>query len=102
MAKLSPPVQSDWTRNQIKSAVYATGVSLRALSRRAGAKSNVCGQALHLSNQWGEKLIASAIGVAPQEIWPSRYQRPRPPYSPHVRGSSSLDAPAQRLKNGAP
>jgi Ner family transcriptional regulator len=93
--------RKDWTRDQIKQAVYKTGVSLRELSRLSGAASNVCGNALYLSNQAGERLIGEAIGVPPQEIWPSRYQRLRAPQSPHARRSTTLDTSAQRIKNGA-
>lgn len=63
----------DWHQADIIAALRKKGTSLAAVSREAGLCSNTLANAL--SRPWpkGEWLIAEAIGVAPDEIWPSRY-----------------------------
>ena len=50
------------------------GTSLSALSRQAGLASSTLANAL--TRRWpkGERLIAEALDVAPENIWPSRYR----------------------------
>lgn len=99
MAKTSPNAE-DWSPDRIKMAVYEIGISIRELSRLGGAAANVCGAALARPHARGEQIIARALGIPPQEIWPSRYQRPRAPRHYHKPDPTTLDALAQRLKNG--
>ncbi|MBE8892976.1 helix-turn-helix domain-containing protein [Klebsiella grimontii] len=46
--------------------------SLAALSRNAGLASSTLTNAL---SRWpkGERLIAEALGIAPEQSWPSRF-----------------------------
>ncbi|EAY2063387.1 transcriptional regulator [Salmonella enterica] len=53
------------------------GTSLAALSRQSGLASSTLANALTRHWPKGERLIAEALGVAPEKIWPSRYLRPR-------------------------
>ncbi|WP_312073376.1 helix-turn-helix transcriptional regulator [Atlantibacter sp.] len=69
--------QPDWHSADIIAALKKQGTSLSAVSRKAGLAS--CTLVNALTRHWpkGERLIAEALGVAPEQIWPSRYLRPR-------------------------
>ena len=64
----------DWHREDIKAALAKKGGSLRQLSLQNGY-SNADTLKNALDRPWlkGERLIAEAIGVPPEEIWASRY-----------------------------
>lgn len=47
--------------------------SLAALSRQVGLSSSTLSNALVRPWPKGEHIIAEALGMAPSEIWPSRY-----------------------------
>jgi len=68
------PAPKDWHPADIKAALVKAGWSFNQLGLYHGytSKSALTGV---LRNPWpkAESLIAEAIGVAPQEIWPSRY-----------------------------
>lgn len=66
-------MQQDWHPADIVAGLKKRGTSLAALSREAGLASST--QANALSRSWprGEKLIADALGISPEIIWPSRY-----------------------------
>ena len=71
-AKTQPP--SDWHKADIVAAIHKAGWSLRRLSLHHGYKvGTVLHTALHRRFPKGERLIAEAIGVSPEDIWPSRY-----------------------------
>jgi len=66
--------EMDWHRADIVAAVRKAGWSMRRLSKANGYKSP--GTLTHaLDRPWpkGERIIADVIGVAPADIWPSRY-----------------------------
>lgn len=66
-------MQSDWHPADIIAALKKRGTSLSALSRQAGLASSTLANTL--TRRWpkGERLIAEALDVAPEKIWPSRY-----------------------------
>lgn len=66
----------DWHPADIIAALRKRGTSLAAESRKAGLSSSTLANALTRPWPKGELLIAQAIGVLPQEIWPSRYHNP--------------------------
>lgn len=69
------PHLDDWHRADIVAALRKQGWSLRRLSQHHGYKSaTALNNALDRPWPKGERLIAQAIGVAPEVIWPSRYQ----------------------------
>ncbi|WNN43662.1 MULTISPECIES: helix-turn-helix domain-containing protein [Winslowiella] len=70
----SNQLSSDWHREDILAAVRKKKKSLSALSRENGLSSGTLGNALTRPWPRGEEIIASAIGLPPEEIWPSRYQ----------------------------
>ncbi|TPG55390.1 helix-turn-helix domain-containing protein [Ewingella americana] len=65
--------KSDWHQADIIAALHKKNTTLAALSRQSGLSSSTLANAL--SRPWpkGEMLIAMALNVKPQEIWPSRY-----------------------------
>ncbi|EIC13972.1 helix-turn-helix transcriptional regulator [Kingella kingae] len=63
----------DWHRAEIKCELEKKGISLAKLSRANGLNGDTLRNVF--SRKWpkGEKIVADAIGVKPEEIWPSRY-----------------------------
>ncbi|RKS87762.1 Nlp family transcriptional regulator [Orbus hercynius] len=64
----------DWHRADIRAALEKQGLSLRKLSREAGLSENTLRNVLDRKWPKGERIIADAIGLNPEEIWPSRYE----------------------------
>lgn len=64
----------DWHRADILAAVRKKHGSLAALSRAHGLSSGTLSNALIRPWLKGEQIIAEAIGVKAEVIWPSRYQ----------------------------
>ena len=54
------------------------GWSLRRLSEASGLHPTTLANALRRPYPNGEKIIAHALGLAPNAIWPSRYSRKTP------------------------
>ncbi len=66
--------QKDWHPADIKAALDKAGWTLRALAKHHGlTTSTPLSHTFLRSYPANEKRIADAIGVTPQEIWPSRY-----------------------------
>lgn len=65
----------DWHKADIVAAVHKAGWTLKGLSLHHGY-SNKNSLSCALQRKWpkAERLIAEAIGIEPQAIWPSRYQ----------------------------
>lgn len=71
-AKKTSP--EDWHRADIVAALRKADWSLRRLSMHHGyASPSTLTNALARPWPKGERIIADAIGVAPELIWPSRY-----------------------------
>lgn len=68
-------MQSDWHPADIIAGLRKRGTSLAAVSRNAGLASSTLANALTRHWPKGERLIAEALGVAPEDIWPSRYRK---------------------------
>ncbi len=69
-------VQPDWHSADIIAALKKRGTSLSAVSRNSGLASSTLANALIRHWPKGERLIAEALGTAPEQIWPSRYRKP--------------------------
>jgi Ner family transcriptional regulator len=63
----------DWHPADILAALKKRGYSLAGLSKANGYHPTAAGKALVRSWPAMEALIANAVGVTVQEIWPSRY-----------------------------
>ncbi|WP_423732593.1 helix-turn-helix domain-containing protein [Hafnia paralvei] len=69
-------MQPDWHSADIIAALKKHGTSLSAVSRNSGLASSTLGNTLYRHWPKGERLIADALGVTPEQIWPSRYRKP--------------------------
>ncbi|WNN53251.1 helix-turn-helix transcriptional regulator [Hafnia alvei] len=67
-------MQPDWHSADIIAALKKRGTTLSAVSREAGLASSTLANTLIRHWPKGEKLIAEAVGVPPEQIWPSRYR----------------------------
>ncbi|HCL5250579.1 TPA: helix-turn-helix domain-containing protein [Salmonella enterica] len=67
-------MRSDWHSADIIAALKKRGTSLSAVSRQSGLASSTLTNALNRRWPKGESLIAEALGIAPEQIWPSRYR----------------------------
>jgi Ner family transcriptional regulator len=65
---------ADWHPADVQAALKKRGFSLAGLSAANGYHATAAGKALKRSWPALEVLIAAAIGIPPQEIWPSRYK----------------------------
>ena len=66
--------RKDWHPADIKAALEKKGWTLLALAEHHGIKgSSSLSHTFVRSFPLNEKRIADAIGVKPQDIWPSRY-----------------------------
>jgi Ner family transcriptional regulator len=64
----------DWHPADIVAALRKAGWSLRKLSASHGYSPGALKNALHTRWPKGQRLIAEALGLPPEQIWPSRYQ----------------------------
>jgi Ner family transcriptional regulator len=67
-------VRSDWHPADVLAALKKRGHSLAGLSVANGYHPTAAGKALKQPWPAMERLLARAIGVTPQEIWPTRYE----------------------------
>ena len=65
----------DWHRADIIAALKKRGTNVTALSRENGLASSTLSNTLRSPWPKGEQIIADAIGVKPEVIWPSRYHQ---------------------------
>lgn len=70
---LAKEKSQDWHRADIKAALEKAGWTLRKLAVANGYVAGVMCHPLNQQYPKAEAIIAKAIGVAPQVIWPSRY-----------------------------
>ncbi|MEW6691679.1 MAG: helix-turn-helix domain-containing protein [Pseudomonadota bacterium] len=67
------PQSGDWHNADILAALKKNGWTIASLSRHVGYTRGALYQALLRKWPKGEAIIAEAIGIQPQTIWPSRY-----------------------------
>lgn len=65
----------DWHRADVTAALKKVGWSVRALSRAHGLHPDTLSAALIRPYPKGEKIIADALGLTQQDIWPEREAR---------------------------
>jgi Ner family transcriptional regulator len=63
----------DWHPADVLAALKKRGLTLAGLSVANGYHPTAAGKALRQSWPAVEKLIADALDVLPEQIWPSRY-----------------------------
>ena len=68
-------MNKDWQRADIIAAIKKRKKSLRSLSLEAGLAQDTLRNALERKWPKGERIIAHALGIPPEIIWPSRYNK---------------------------
>lgn len=63
----------DWHQADIIAELKKAGTNMSALSEASGYKRGGLRNALYRHYPKAERIIAGAIGVSPEDIWPSRY-----------------------------
>ena len=63
----------DWHDADIIAGLKKAGTNMSALSVANGYTRNGLRNALYRKYPKAERIIAGAIGVKPEDIWPSRY-----------------------------
>ncbi|STY90302.1 helix-turn-helix domain-containing protein [Moraxella bovis] len=71
--KICQPTSEDWHQADIVASLKKAGTNLSALSEQHGFSRSCLRNALYRRYPKAERIIAQAIGVTPEEIWPSRY-----------------------------
>ena len=66
-------LRSDWHPADIKAALAKRNYTFARIAREFGYVTNSPNMVLH--KHWGkmENIVGAIIGVAPEDIWPSRY-----------------------------
>ena len=64
---------TDWHDADIIAGLKKAGTNMSALSVANGYTRNGLRNALYRKYPKAERIIAGAIGVNPEDIWPSRY-----------------------------
>ncbi|MCY1697177.1 helix-turn-helix transcriptional regulator [Lelliottia sp. SL45] len=67
--------RTDWHPRKIVFEVHERGKTLRSISLAAGLAKDTAKNALYREWPKGQRIIADALGVAPEVIWPSRYNK---------------------------
>jgi Ner family transcriptional regulator len=94
-------VSVDWHRADIMAALRKTEKrwTLRGLSLSHHLHASACERALRRPYPRAEQIIAAALGLQPQTIWPSRYE---PDGSPRRRRRThATPTPSQSTARGA-
>ncbi|EHD22807.1 MULTISPECIES: helix-turn-helix domain-containing protein [Brenneria] len=68
----------DWHRADIVAALHKRGLSLSQLSREQGLAARTLNNAFERRYPRAEELIAQALDMTPEELWPSRYLDKKP------------------------
>jgi len=76
-----PALAADWHKADIICCLWKRGTSVQRLSRQNGYHPNALHLALRRPWPKAERIIARALGVTPQIIWPSRYHADGSPKS---------------------
>lgn len=71
-------LKEDWHPADIVAGIRKSGTTLRQLCLNNGYAASTLKAALRVPYPKAERIIADAIGVKPEDIWPSRYDSRRP------------------------
>lgn len=102
MDTLNVPKKSateDVHRADIVAALHKKGWSLRALSVKSGLAAGTLRAALERPYPKAERIIAVAIGVKPEALWPTRYAKRN--FTPVLTLPTSPSQSSQSLRHVA-
>ncbi len=83
------PALEDWHPADIKATLEKAGWTLSRLSRSHGYHRSAASHVLRHPWPKLERVIAEAIGLQPQDLWPSRYTLDGRPNRPRGRPSQT-------------
>ncbi|HAF6280280.1 TPA: transcriptional regulator [Salmonella enterica] len=66
--------RSNMHREDIKAELKKRRISMAELGRLNGKSIHTVKNALDKPYPYGEQLIADALGLKPEDIWPERYE----------------------------
>lgn len=76
------PASQDWHKEDIKAALHKRGITLKGLTLANGYQSeDAVAQALHRPYPKVERIIARALDLKAENIWPTRYHADGSPKS---------------------
>lgn len=76
--KGNQPERQDLHPAEIVAKLHMAGLSIRSLSIANGLHPNTLADTIRRRYPRGERIIARALQMKPEDIWPSRYpKRPR-------------------------
>lgn len=90
----------DWHRADVVCGLWKLGTSMERLSREHGYATGALRNALNIPWPKAERILAEALGVTPQDIWPSRYREDGTPKS--GRGERGLGRYKRKSTNARP
>lgn len=64
---------TDWLWDEVLAALHCEGLTLHALAKKHQVHVQAISIAQHRPSATTETRIAEALGILPQQIWPSRY-----------------------------
>lgn len=64
---------TDWLWDEVLAALHSEGLTLHALAKKHEVHVQAICCAQHKPSAKSEARIAEALGILPQQIWPSRY-----------------------------
>lgn len=67
------PNHRRWDKHEIKAEIGRKGMTLTALSLRAGLSKSACRLSLTRPSPSGDVAISNFLGVPLHELWPDRY-----------------------------
>ena len=68
---------ADMHRLDIVCSLHKKGITIKSLSLKAGLAAGTLSKALDRPWTKGERIIAAALDMKPQDIWPTRYENIR-------------------------
>lgn len=88
----------------IKGQLQLRGTNLAKLAEEHGLSRNAVARALHRPYPRAERIIGTALGVAPSDLWPDRYDEHGLPIRSAVHASGDTRSsvpPAREPRKGA-
>lgn len=71
--KTNEIASEDWHRADVKAALEKKGLTLKKLAISNDLSPGTLSNVFRLNYPKAQKIIAEALGVPPETIWPSRY-----------------------------
>lgn len=96
---LKKPAHADWHRADVVAALHKRGWSLRELSRQNDLSPGTLKSALDAPYAKAERIIATALEMKPEEIWPERYAKRN--FTPVLARSATLSTASHSALNAA-